>query len=263
MSCWIQEPGSVGLRDPRLRRRQHSATFDRGSEETGVEFKLIHQAGQGPSVARNHLARVARGNFLFFVDADTIPHSAMLECARNIVAKNPHIDVFYGSYDDEPDHRTWFRHIRICCTTTHIMQSADGGERSPRSGADAASSGANCISSSEACRSSIDRPSIEDIELGSPAQRQGIRIRIFPQLQVKHLKKWTLKNWLHTDLFLRGIPWVRLMRATKDWASQLNFSWSQRAACFRSSDARGLHTLYGKSRVRFHGHPGVRCIPGR
>jgi hypothetical protein len=49
-------------------------------------------------------------------------------------------------------------------------------------------------------------------------------------MQVKHLKKWTLKSWLFTDVFRRGIPWVRLMRATQDWASQLNFSWSQRMA---------------------------------
>jgi hypothetical protein len=59
--------------------------------------------------------------------------------------------------------------------------------------------------------------------------------RIFPQLQVKHLKKWTLINWVRTDLFRRGIPWVRLMRATRDWTSQLNFSWSQRAASFAAA----------------------------
>lgn len=37
-------------------------------------------------------------------------------------------------------------------------------------------------------------------------------------------------NMLYTDLFRRGIPWVRLMRARGEWASQLNFSWSQRIA---------------------------------
>jgi hypothetical protein len=49
-------------------------------------------------------------------------------------------------------------------------------------------------------------------------------------MQIKHLKKWTLRNWLYTDLFLRGIPWVRLMRASRRWSSQLNFSWAQRLA---------------------------------
>jgi hypothetical protein len=75
-----------------------------------------------------------------------------------------------------------------------------------------------------------DKPSIEDIELGTRLTACGHRVAIFPQLQVKHLKRWTLRNWLYTDLFRRGIPWVRLMRATQDWASQLNFSWSQRLA---------------------------------
>src|SRR5262249_2680821 len=47
--------------------------------------------------------------------------------------------------------------------------------------------------------------------------------------------KWTFKNWVYTDIFCRGIPWVRLMRAMKDWTSQLNFSWSQRTACLAAA----------------------------
>jgi len=75
-----------------------------------------------------------------------------------------------------------------------------------------------------------DKPSIEDIELGTRLSGQGVLIQIFPEVQVKHLKRWTLVNWLYTDIFRRGIPWVRLMRTTKNWSSQLNFSWSQRLA---------------------------------
>jgi len=47
---------------------------------------------------------------------------------------------------------------------------------------------------------------------------------------VKHLKRWTVGSWLYTDLFRRGIPWVRLMRSRREWTSQLNFSPSQRVA---------------------------------
>ena len=50
--------------------------------DIGVKFTLIAQRGQGPSVARNHLARVAEGEFLFFVDADTVPRFDMIEQAR-------------------------------------------------------------------------------------------------------------------------------------------------------------------------------------
>src|SRR6476620_4263284 len=40
--------------------------------ETGVNVNLMRRAGRGPSAARNHLARVARGTYLFFIDADTV-----------------------------------------------------------------------------------------------------------------------------------------------------------------------------------------------
>lgn len=61
---------------------------------TGVESTLIRQVGQGASAARNHIARLARGRYLFFVDADTVPRFDMLECAREIIAERPQIDVF-------------------------------------------------------------------------------------------------------------------------------------------------------------------------
>ena len=219
--------------------------------EAGVEFKLIHQAGQGPSVARNHLARVARGTFLFFVDADTIPHSQMLECARHIIAEQPQIDAFYGSYDDEPDHRTLVSSYKNLLHHYTHQHSASGGEEVTTFWCGCGVIRRELYLQYGGLSEFYDRPSIEDIELGVRLNANGIRIRIFPQLQVKHLKKWTLMNWVHTDLFRRGIPWVRLMRATRDWTSQLNFSWSQRAACFRSRGAGGLHTLCGKSRFRF------------
>jgi len=200
--------------------------------ETGVEFRLIHQAGQGPSVARNHLARVARGTFLFFVDADTIPHSQMLERARNIIAEQPQIGAFYGSYDDEPDHRTLVSSYKNLLHHYTHQHSASGGEEVTTFWCGCGVIRRELFLQYGGLSEFYDRPSIEDIELGVRLNANGIRIRIFPQLQVKHLKKWTLMSWVHTDLFRRGIPWVRLMRATSDWTSQLNFSWSQRAASF-------------------------------
>ena len=200
--------------------------------ETGVKFRLIHQAGQGPSVARNQLARIARGTFLFFVDADTIPHSQMLERARNIIAEQPQIGAFYGSYDDEPDHRTLVSSYKNLLHHYTHQHSASGGEEVTTFWCGCGVIRRELYLQYGGLSEFYDTPSIEDIELGVRLNANGIRIRIFPQLQVKHLKKWTLMSWVHTDLFRRGIPWVRLMRATSDWTSQLNFSWSQRAASF-------------------------------
>jgi hypothetical protein len=52
---------------------------------------------------------------------------------------------------------------------------------------------------------------IEDIELGHRMRALGMRIRLEPSIQVKHLKRWTLLAMVRSDIFSRGIPWMRLL----------------------------------------------------
>ena len=62
-------------------------------EGTGVKCVLVRQTGQGPAAARNHVARLARGSYLFFIDADTVPHADMIECARKIISRQTGISM--------------------------------------------------------------------------------------------------------------------------------------------------------------------------
>ena len=199
-------------------------------QQTGTDFRLIRQKGQGPSVARNHLARVAQGKYLFFVDADTVPQTGMLDCARRIVSDSPDIPAFFGSYDDEPAHETLVSSYKNLLHHYTHNQSANLNENVRTFWCGCGVIRRDLYLQLGGLSAFYDKPSIEDIELGSRLSAKGIPIRIFPQMQVKHLKKWTLRSWVFTDVFRRGIPWVRLMRTTKDWASQLNFSWAQRMA---------------------------------
>jgi glycosyltransferase involved in cell wall biosynthesis len=197
---------------------------------TGVECTLIRQPGQGPAAARNHCAQIANGRFLFFVDADTVPSADMLERARRIVTSAPDIDAFFGSYDDEPAdrglissyrnllHHHTHHHAAMAKQTITTFWCGCGVIRR------------DLYRQMGGLSTFYDQPSIEDIELGARLSARHIRVAIFPEVQVKHLKRWTLRNWLYTDLFRRGIPWVRLMRARRQWGSQLNFSWAQRIA---------------------------------
>lgn len=52
---------------------------------------------------------------------------------------------------------------------------------------------------------------IEDIELGHRMRKLGMKIRLQPSVQVKHLKRWTLFQMIKSDIFSRGIPWMRLL----------------------------------------------------
>ena len=73
--------------------------------------------------------------------------------------------------------------------------------------------------------------------------RKGVVIRLLPQLQVKHLKRWTFWSWLYSDLFLRGVPWVRVMRSRKNWIDQLNLRWEQRLSVLAGTGVVGMLVL--------------------
>jgi len=55
------------------------------------------------------------------------------------------------------------------------------------------------------------RPSIEDIELGYRLSESGGRIRLAAEVQVRHLKRWTLASIVRTDVWRRGVPWTELL----------------------------------------------------
>ena len=199
-------------------------------KETRAPFTLVRQIGQGPAVARNHIARLARGKYLFFMDADTVASRDLIKTATQVISENPDVPVFYGSYDDDPDSKTLVSAYRNLLHHYTHHQSARKMERVSTFWCGCGVILRELYLKFGGLSEGYGRPSIEDIELGTRLAASGIPIRIFPQLQVKHLKKWTVKSWLYTDLFLRGIPWVRLMKASKSWSNQLNFSWSQRIA---------------------------------
>lgn len=193
-----------------------------------VPVRLFRLAGRGPAAARNFIAEKACGEYLFFLDADTEPAPRMLECGRRVIAENPGIGSFFGSYDDAP---AWPSLISVYRNLLHHYVHQESGGREVSTfwcgcGVVRRRLYLECGGISEAYRT----PSIEDLAFGMRLSERGTLTRIVPELQVKHLKRWTFRSWLYTDLFRRGIPWVRLMRGRKEWTGQLNFSGSQRVA---------------------------------
>ena len=187
----------------------------------GPEFQLFRLDGCGPAAARNFLAKRARGKYLFFLDADAQPLKGMLCCARKLIAENPNVQAFFGCYDDAPDssslislHKNFSHHF--------VHQRAAGVVSTFWCGCGVILR--ELYLQAGGLSESYRKPSIEDIELGMRLTNQGVTIHLFPQLQVRHLKHWTFRNWLYTDLFLRGIPWVRLMRSRGTWLNELNFT---------------------------------------
>ena len=73
-------------------------------------------------------------------------------------------------------------------------------------------------------------PMIEDIELGVRLQIRTARTRLDPELHVTHLKRWTLRSVIETDIKNRAIPWTKLILETGEMPDDLNLRVKQRVA---------------------------------
>jgi GT2 family glycosyltransferase len=69
---------------------------------------------------------------------------------------------------------------------------------------------------------------LEDIELGYRLRARGHRILLEPSLQVKHLKRWTLRSMIETDFWQRARLWTRLLLERGELPDDLNVRREQR-----------------------------------
>jgi hypothetical protein len=72
------------------------------------------------------------------------------------------------------------------------------------------------------------RPAIEDIELGYRLTRCGHRIVLARDVQATHLKRWSLREMVRTDIFRRGVPWTLLIKRSGTTETDLNVKPTQR-----------------------------------
>ena len=66
----------------------------------------------GPAGGRNHAAAVARGEILFFVDADVLVQPTTLSDVATTFDEKPNISAVFGSYDFEPGHQGFISQFR-------------------------------------------------------------------------------------------------------------------------------------------------------
>ncbi len=177
---------------------------------------IATSGGCGPAAARNLGARAATGDLTFFVDADVALHSDALHCAARAFQNDPELEACFGSYDDAPaapnflsQYKNLFHH--------YVHQHAR-----PEASTFWTGCGAMRLSTFHALggfdEHTYRRPSIEDIDLGYRLQRRAQRalsgdgkILLLKDMQCVHLKHWTARSLLQSDIFERGIPWTVLL----------------------------------------------------
>lgn len=186
---------------------------------------LVTPVNGGPGVARNLAAKAAVGNVLWFVDSDVI---AWPDGATKLKAAfaDPSVAAVFGSYDETPGGPGWFsRYKNLMHRYYH---------QTARRTATTFWAGCGAVRADMFARvggfdvETYRVPSIEDIELGYRIHAAGGVICVDPTLLGKHLKVWTVKNAIHTDIFRRALPWSRLMIAREGLGDDLNTSKAER-----------------------------------
>ena len=180
----------------------------------------------GPAAARNYGARQARGDLLLFVDSDVVlPPGALDHVARRF-DEHPDVAAVFGSYDANPAAEGIVSRYKNLLH--HFIH--QNGE------AQASTFWAGCGAVRRSVFEDVGgfdqhrfrRPSIEDIELGYRLRRAGYRILLDRTLQGTHLKRWTFRSLLWTDVMRRAIPWSRLIMETREPVDDLNLRRNQR-----------------------------------
>lgn len=203
-----------------------SSTDDTAAYAASQGARVIPSGGRlGPGGARNQAAGLAKGEVLWFVDADVVVHEDAARELQRAFAE-PGVVAVFGSYDDEPPAQNFLSQYKNL--VHHFYHH--------RGVADASTFWAGCGGVRKDAFLAIGgfdlerykRPSIEDIELGHRLKAAGGRILRWPDLQGTHLKVWRFVNLIHTEVFCRAIPWSRLMLRSGGLVNELNVGVGER-----------------------------------
>jgi GT2 family glycosyltransferase len=227
---------------------------DDGSTDDSLKIAAQHGAevrstgGRfGPARARNLGAKAASGEILLFLDADVcVSPDTISKILAQFVA-DPDLDAVMGSYDRSPSAPNFVSQYR------NLMHSFVH----QHSNREATTFWSGCgairrqvfLDSGGFDENHYHAPAMEDVELGYRLFQANRKLALDPDIQVKHLKRWSLRRVIETDFFYRAIPWSELILRSGRMPNDLNLRISQRISVALALSLVALAT-YGT--VRWH-----------
>jgi GT2 family glycosyltransferase len=195
------------------------------AEEFGTLVIRLPTSSGGPARPRNIGALQAKGDCLFFVDADVcVPPDTVGKVAETF-HRNPDLTALIGSYDDTPGAQNFLSQYKNLLH--HYVHQNAQKEASTFWGACGAIR-REIFLDVGGFDENYRRPSIEDIELGYRLKKAGHHIHLCKEIDVKHLKRWEIISLLKADFFYRAIPWTELILRDRMFINDLNIGHSER-----------------------------------
>lgn len=187
---------------------------------------VIHASKNGgPGAARNLAATKTDCGLLWFVDADVVVHPESVDRIP-IAFADPAVHAMFGSYDENPPAPGFASQYKNLMHRYYHMNSSRE--------ATTFWSGCGVVRRDAFLRlngfdiEQFTKPSIEDIELGYRIRAAGGRIVLDPELLCTHLKEWSLREVVLTDVLKRAVPWSRLIATREMPENNLNVSTPER-----------------------------------
>jgi GT2 family glycosyltransferase len=179
-----------------------------GSRAIASSFpvRIVPSDGRvGPAAARNLGARVAEGDVIFFIDSDVMVQPDTL---ARVAARFERGDVegIVGVQSAAMRHRDLISQYKnLWMRWTYVRQTGDV----PLFYTTAAAIRREAFIGAGGFDQGYATPNVEDTAFGQKLARLGIRVRVEPDLEVEHVKRYSLTGLLRTD-YMRAVSLTRL-----------------------------------------------------
>ncbi|GGY44555.1 glycosyltransferase family 2 protein [Parvularcula lutaonensis] len=188
---------------------------DGSSDDTGAlaearGVRVIRNNGQsfGPGVGRNRAVETVTTPYVVFVDADVVVEPDACGRLVDAMAEGDNVAAAFGAYGVfQAGSNIAAKYVNLRHHYFHVH--GDQSAETFWSGLGAVN--VEIFGKLGGFDSAFDRPSIEDIELGTRLRQLGYDIRLVHLARGTHLKNWTVGQTWHTDFFCRALPWSTMI----------------------------------------------------
>ena len=189
--------------------------------------RLLNLTGpRGPAAARNTAAAHAAGDAIVFVDSDVVPHPDALRRIERVFEEAVEVDAVFGAYDDRPADDGFVSQAK---NLAHAFVHHRSSRRAVTFWAGLGAVRTDVFRRIGGFDERFVRPSVEDIDLGYRLTAAGHPIRLDPTIRGTHLKRWSARQALVSDIRDRGIPWTQLVHRYGQLRNDLNLANRYRA----------------------------------